>query len=78
MVLKMIPSPRGSSLKCPSPSEVGRAGIACARRRGLLAKFGSRGGVRRRAGMQSRGARGVGGVGGLTCHWPRAREKEFF
>ena len=50
-----------------------------ARRRGLLTKFGGRGGrVRRRAGMQSRGARGVRGVGGLTCHWPRARGQMSF
>ena len=42
----------------PQP-DAGCAGIARARRRGLLGKFGGRGGVRRRAGTQSRGARGV-------------------
>ena len=51
--------------------------IARALGRGLLAKFDGRGGVRRRAGMQSRGARGLRGVGGLTCHWPRSRGKNF-
>ena len=40
-------------------SDAGCAGIARARRRGLLGKFGGRGGVRWRAGTQSRGARGV-------------------
>ena len=44
------------------------AGNARARRRGHLAKFGGHGGVRRRAGMQSRGARGAHGVGVRTCH----------
>ena len=59
-------------------SDAGCAGIARARRRGLLGKFGGRGGVRRRAGTQSRGARGVGGLGGLTCHWSRSRRKKSF
>ena len=40
------------------PSDVGRAGITRARRRDHLAKFGGRRGVRRRAGTQSRVARG--------------------
>ena len=41
----------------PTPqSDAGCAVIARARRRGLLGKFGGRGGVRRRAGMQFRGA----------------------
>ena len=64
----------------PTPqSDAGSAGIARARRRGLLGKFGGRGGVRRRAGMQFRGARGLRGVGGLACHWPRGpRKKSFF
>ena len=52
----------------PQP-DAGCAGIARARRRGLLGKFGGRGGARRRAGTQTRGARGVGGLSGLTCHW---------
>ena len=52
----------------------GRAGIARARRRGLLAKFGGRGGVRTgsvaaSAGIQSRGARGVRD----KCERPRGR-----
>ena len=52
------------SLNWSSPSEIGRARIARARRRGHLAKFGGRGGVRRHAETQrSRGAR-VGGAGG--------------
>ena len=44
--------------------------VARARRRGHLAKFGVRGGVRRRAETRFRDARGVRGLGGLlTCHW---------
>ena len=63
----------------PTPqSDAGCAGIACARRRGLLGKFGGRGGVRRRAGMQFRGARGLRGMGGLTCHCHGAQEKRAF
>ena len=42
----------------------------------ILGKFGGRGGVRRRAGMHSRGACGLRGVGGHACHWPHeVREK---
>ena len=53
-------------------SEVGRAGIARARRRGLLAKFGGRGGVRRRVQECNLAARvGVRGVGGRVHTWRR-------
>ena len=68
-----------------------RAEIARARRRGLLAKFGGRGGLRRRAGMQSlaaparvrcgrgacpRGVREAWADSPAIAHWPRARGKK--
>ena len=62
-VLKIIPSLEAhSTLKCPSPSEVGRAGIARARRRGLLGKFGGRGGVRLCGAARRRAACGAHGA----------------
>ena len=63
---------RGAYLPSP-PSDAGCAGIARARRRGHLAKFGSRGGVRWRAGTQSRGARGALGAGART--WLSAKSR---
>ena len=73
--------PRGS-LKCASPSEVGCAGIARARRRSLLGKFGGRGGVRRRAAAcgNAISLRAWGGRRGRTHLPPLAtgpRKKEF-
>ena len=76
--LKIIPSLKAhSSVRAVSIRGRACGNRACAAAR-PLGKFGGRGGVRRRAGMQSRGARGVGGVGGggLACHWPRAREEK--
>ena len=63
----------------PTPqSDAGSAGIARARRRGLLGEFGGRGGVRRRAGMQFRRARGLRRVSDSPGHGHEVEEKKSF
>ena len=59
-------------------SDAGSAGIARARRRGLLGRFGGRGGVRRRAGMQFGGARVLRRMSDSPAHGHEVGKKEFF
>ena len=56
-----------SSILESLPADVARAEITRAGRRGHLAKFGGRRGVRRRAGKQSRVERGVRCVRAILC-----------
>ena len=59
-------------------SDAGSAGISRARRRGLLGRFGGRGGVRRRAGTQFRGARGLRRMSDSPEHGHEVEEKKSF
>ena len=78
-VLKIISSLEAhSSVVSIRGRACGNRACAAARPLGQVWRIGGRGGVRRRAGMQYRGARGVRGVGGLTCYWPRARGTRTF